>query len=611
MLNYEYWEDRPDSPRGHESIMLAMFEDNLQIVTDICHRRAHMLESTGIINIVDACPEYSEHYDKVADIITTAVKECTPIIIAGDYDVDGMTATAVLYSCIKTLEPNAEVAWWIPKREDGYGINAEKIQEIAHDCMFQSPLIITVDNGIAAAEEIAKLPPSYKVVVTDHHLAEGKELPKCEYVLDPKVYAKEDSDEYMGSGCYVAAKLGLTLLKDKPRISTSEINTYCEILTGLSILSDVIPLNPTMRAIMNLARIAFSVTKHSGLSALLFLCNYRDGMDITTSFLSYIVIPKLNAAGRMGKVEVAMKLLLQHNPTSPEYTNFMDDKTVVLMASDLFNLNRDRKIIEESMMREAFLLVEKDYRIDDDTPPDAVVVYKSDWLAGIVGIIAARLVEVFNAPVICLTGTGILHGSGRAPQGYDLYSGLASCSDILLEFGGHRVAGGVSLAEDKLGAFRERFSKYYKDEGEHRFVRYIDSTTTIDQIKDVRFQIFLKNVEPFGNMNEPLNILLKHVTVLNTFKRGETRYFVIADKTDNILVSKFRPEEEWYDVQQQDVIDLIVTPNLTYFSGATVPEYRAVSFRHVSLIDTPTEGTGAKVRVFTDEAAFKQATSTS
>ena len=586
----EVWEDRPVV----DTESLETFFSN-QLVKDICKRRTNLLKICNILNLTDTSPQYKEQYDNAASIIVKAVNECTPIIISGDYDVDGMTATAVLYSCLKAV--GAEVTWWIPSREDGYGINAEKIQDVAHNCMFQAPLVITVDNGIAAAEEIAKLPPTYKVIVTDHHLADGKELPKCEYILNPKVFAKEDDDEYMISGCFIAAKLGLTicgLMKHKDY----ELISYCEVLTGLSILSDMIPLNWTVRNIMSLAMIAFNTLEHPGLRALMTLSGFKYGADITTNFLSFILIPKLNATGRMNRVDLGMQLLLDTEDTSE------GGRDSLILANEVINCNRSRKTIEDITVKEAFSLIEMMYRIDDSTLPPAIVVYKHDWLAGVIGIVAARLVDLFKVPVICLTGIETVHGSGRAPDGYDLYAGLEQCKDLLIQFGGHKVAGGLSLSDKNIVAFRNKFTEIYANQKKTKYTRYIDATTAIKNIKDTSFQLFLKQAEPFGNSNEPLNICLKNVTVLNSYKKGESLYLIIADKTDNVLISKYRAEEEWYNILPQEVIDIVVTPNLTYFTGTTLPEYRAVAFKRCEEIN---KDALKNVKIYTDEAAYKKA----
>jgi single-stranded-DNA-specific exonuclease len=469
--------------------------------------------------------------------------------------------------------------------------------EITKDNGFKTALVITVDNGIAAAEEIAKLPPEYKVIVTDHHLADGKELPKCEYILNPKVFAKEEDDEYMISGCFVAAKLGLTLC-NLAKYKNYDLITYCEVLTGLSILSDMIPMNHTVRNVMSLAMIGLNSLEHPGLRSLMTLSGFRYGSDITTNFLSFILIPKLNAAGRMNRVDLGMQLLLDTEDNT-EYGKYS-----LTLANELVNCNRTRKTIEDIMVKEAFALVDQIYH-KDSTLPSAIVVHKPEWVSGIVGIVAARLVDLFKVPVICLTGNGVLHGSGRAPEGYDLYQGLEQCKDLLTTFGGHRAAGGLALMETSLEAFREAFAKVYESQHQESYTRYIDAVTHIKDIKDVRFQLFLKQAEPFGNGNEPLNIRLNNVTVLNAFKKGESYCLVLADDTDNILVSKYRAEDEWYNIPLQAVIDIVVTPSLTYFTGTTIPEYKAVAFKYAGLDpELP-----ASAKVYTNEEEFTKAVS--
>ena len=587
----ETWENRPIINELNDDTPIM----GSKLINEICKRRSNLTRMCDILNITDTAPQYDEHYVNTANIVIDAIKAGKPIIIAGDYDVDGMTATATLYKCITSIRSN-DVLWWIPSREDGYGINCEKIMELVQTNNYQQgALIITVDNGIAAAEEIAKFPENIKVIVTDHHLAEGKELPKCEYILDPKVFAKEEDDEYMMSGCFVAAKLGLTICKLMNH-KDYDLISFCEIAVCLSILSDMIPLNWTARCMMRLGMISFNRCVHPGLRALMTLSGFKYGSDITTNFLSFILIPKINAAGRMNRVDLGMQLLLDTEDTSD------NGKDSILLANDLINCNRSRKTIEDIIFKEAFELIELLYRKDENTLPSAIVVHKADWLAGVIGIVAARLTDLFKVPVICLTGTDVLHGSGRAPTGYDLYGGLEACKDTLIQFGGHRVAGGLSLEVSKLDEFRKKFSEVYASQMDNTYPRLYDSTATIQEIKDVRFQLFIKQAEPFGVLNDPLAIRLNHVYVANTFTKGESICLILRDNTDSVLVSKYKPDDDWYKINIGDTIDIIITPNLVYFTGTTIPEYKGVSFKSV----TPDIDIPANARIYTNEEAYKK-----
>ena len=300
---------------------------------------------------------------------------------------------------------------------------------------------------------------------------------KIDELIGSKPDFKEEDDEYMISGCMVAAKLGLTicnLMKHKDY----DLTNYCEVLTGLSILSDMIPMNKTVRNVMSLAMIAFNVLEHPGLRALMTLSGFRYGSDITTNFLSFILIPKINATGRMNKVDLGMKLLLDRVDTSD------NNKDSLLLANELINCNRSRKTLEDIILNEAFDLTCQIYRTDtSDELPSAIVVHKSSWATGVIGIVAARLTDIFKVPVICLTGEDVLHGSGRAPEGYDLYAGLEQCKDLLIQFGGHKVAGGLSLNKDKLTEFRNKLSEVYASQKDVKYVVHVDATATIKDIK--------------------------------------------------------------------------------------------------------------------------------
>lgn len=552
-------------------------------IKTIIDNRKYLPVHTYITNGIDSNGDSDDkHYADYANIADTIIKEIdknTPIVISGDYDVDGMTATAVLYTCLK--KAGADVGWFIPSREtDGYGLCVHKLEKI----LKPGTLIITVDNGIAEVDNIAKLKADgFRVIVTDHHIPDMKNLPDAYAILNPKVTQSPDDDEYMASGCYVAAKLGLTIFKRSGHKFDSDLTTYCEALTGLSIISDVIELNPLMWHMLTYGLIALNNTNHSGLKALLNMCGCKSNADITAKSLLWNVTPKLNAVGRMDKAQAGMDILLLEEDTSSGKTDSL------LMANTIKMLNNARKILENQITDEALALLSQKYP-DIEKLPASLVVYSPKWRSGLIGIVAARLVELTHVPTVVLTGEGEeIHGSGRAPENCDLYSGLQYCDDLLTSFGGHKAAAGINLKRENLEAFITKFTEYYKTNKPAEFVREYDCEATLTELQDIRFQMFLTNIEPTGNKNPPLVIRVNNVLALNYSKRRDTTYFTINEMENkrNIAVSKYRAPEEWDEKLEGHYIDILITPNLSYYTGITVPEWTVVAIadREIDLVE--------------------------
>lgn len=578
MNNNEKWERRaiPESWDENDSLTcylkLEGLVTELPVVKELAESRRNiriMFNDGGI----DTNKVYPEVYNQAVDIVIDAIQNKRRIVISGDYDVDGMTATAALYTCIRHV--GGDVDWAIPSREhDGYGMNYAKISS---KCKEHS-LIISVDNGIACNDVIAKLyADGHTVLVTDHHLAEGKILPTCECILDPKVFMKPEDDEYMASGCYLSAKLGNLIYQKMIGRFNPDLMNYLDAVVGLSIISDMIDLNPTMMYQLRCGLAALGNTSHAGLRALLSMSGYRDGINLNSTFIGMMVSPKLNAAGRMDNVDAGMQILLKETDTSSGNVDSM------ILANSLKALNTSRKLIEVQIVTEAYNQIEEYVGTDIQKIPAGLVAYGPEWKSGVLGIVAARLVDIFRVPVIVLSGTGdSIHGSGRSPEGGDLYGAMNDCADILTQFGGHKAAGGCSLLRKDLDAFRAKFAKVLEEKDRQENVRYYDGKVTIPNLHDLRFQQFMYGVEPTGKGNEPVSLLLADVWVVNVNKARDTTYISVVDRNTNtnIVVSKYRCSEEWTAANLISTnIDVLISPNVTYWNGVTSPEYKIISLK--------------------------------
>ncbi len=368
------------------------------------------------------------------DRLRTAVERGERICVHGDYDVDGICATALATLTLREL--GADVVWHLPSRfEEGYGISGATIARLAEEGV---KLILTVDCGITAVAEVEDaLRLGVDMIVTDHHRP-GEALPRCPIVATrPSEYPFPD---LCGTG--VVAKLAQALLgADHPALARHSD------LVALATIADVVPLVDENRALTTTGLRGLSRTQKPGLAALMRVAGV-DAATIDATAVAFRLAPRINAAGRLGRPDVALHLVLTESAREAD-----------LLANELESLNRDRQAVEDRILREAVATVEA-------WPPEkrnrrAYVVWGEGWHEGVIGIVASRLVERFGRPVVLIAGEGDRwKGSGRSVPSFDLHAGLAACSDQLERFGGHRAAAGLSIGLDQLEPFALAFSAY-------------------------------------------------------------------------------------------------------------------------------------------------------
>src|SRR6187551_444663 len=345
--------------------------------------------------------------------IRAAVRNGERICVHGDYDVDGISATVVALLTLRELGANVE--WRLPSRfEEGYGLAAETIEQLAADGI---DLVVTVDCGITAVEEVARARAlGLDVIVTDHHRP-GETLPDCLVVATrPSEY---DCPDLCGTG--VAHTLARALLGDDHPAVARALD-----LVALATIADVVPLVGENRALASAGLRTLARTGRPGLQALMRSARV-DPAAVDSTAVAFRLAPRINAAGRLGRPDLALELILTD-----------DAEAARTLALELEELNRDRQQVEDRILREASALVEG--LPERDRRRRGYVLWSEDWHEGVIGIVASRLVERFQRPVVLVTGAadGTWKGSGRSVPRFDLHGALAASSQHLERFGGHR-----------------------------------------------------------------------------------------------------------------------------------------------------------------------------
>jgi single-stranded-DNA-specific exonuclease len=416
--------------------------------------------------------------------IRAAIADGRRICVHGDYDVDGISATALAVHLLREL--GADIDWHLPSRfDEGYGVRTETLARLADE---GCGLVLTVDCGITAVEEVAEARArGLEVIVTDHHRP-GETLPDCPIVATrPSEYP---FPELCGTG--VVYKLGQALFGVDSDIPKRHLD-----LVALATIADVVPLVDENRSMAIAGLRALARTQKPGLQALMKVAGV-DPAAADAGAVGFRLGPRINAAGRLGHPRAALHLLLTD-----------DAEEARLLADTLEELNHERQAVEGRILREAIAQVEQ--WPDADKRRRAYVVAGEDWHEGVIGIVASRLVERFNRPVVLIAGgEGDWKGSGRSIASFDLHGGLGACSDLLERWGGHRAAAGLSIKPENIPAFAERFAAHaaglLEDED-------LQSTTRIDGIvpRGTRLTLDLcaelAQLAPFGLGNPEVTLL--------------------------------------------------------------------------------------------------------
>jgi single-stranded-DNA-specific exonuclease len=416
--------------------------------------------------------------------IRAAIADGKRICVHGDYDVDGICATALAILILREL--GADAVWHLPSRfEEGYGISSDTLGRLADDGI---GLLLTVDCGITAVEEIAAAKAlGLEVVVTDHHRP-GETLPECPVVATrPSSYP---FPELCGTG--VVHKLGEALLgSDHPAL-----RRHLD-LVALATIADVVPLVDENRALACSGLRALACTRRPGLQALMRSARV-DPATVDAGGVGFRLAPRINAAGRLCRPDIALELILTEDAARAKE-----------LASELEDLNRDRQAVEDRILREASALVEALPELARRRR--GYVLWNEDWHEGVIGIVASRLVERFNRPVVLIAGSQDgWKGSGRSISRFDLHGAFAACSEHLDRFGGHRAAAGLSIEPDRVEAFAEAFAAHADGvlgEEDLRPMTVVDAVVSAEDLTLPLAQE-LDRLAPFGLGNPDVTLLL-------------------------------------------------------------------------------------------------------
>ncbi|HUH33410.1 MAG TPA: single-stranded-DNA-specific exonuclease RecJ, partial [Daejeonella sp.] len=410
--------------------------------------------------------------------IEKAIASAEKILIYGDYDVDGTTSVALVYSFLKKY--HTQLDYYIPDRyKEGYGISSAGI-----DYAFQNnfSLIIALDCGIKSVDKIDYAnSKGIDFIICDHHLP-GDTLPAAVAVLDPK--RKDCQYPYKElSGCGIGFKL-VQAYSQKNNIPFEEILCFLDLVM-VSIASDIVPITGENRILAwhGLKRLNSEPCK--GLSALIDIAGRKDAYSITD--VVFMIGPRINAAGRIDDAKHAVDLLIADTLESA----FAKGQNINLK-------NTERKLHDSSITEQALALIDNDPQL---ISKKTTVVYNEAWHKGVIGIVASRLTEKYYRPTIVLThSNGHIAGSARSVSGFDLYEALSECSDLLVQFGGHKYAAGLTMMPENLAAFQDKFEKVVSSSiPEELLIQavHIDAVLQLKQI-DSRFFRILNQFAPFG-----------------------------------------------------------------------------------------------------------------
>ena len=432
--------------------------------------------------------------------IRAAVAAGERICVHGDYDVDGISATAVAVLVLR--EVGANVEWRVPSRfEEGYGLAAETIEQLAEQGV---DLVLTVDCGITAVDEVARAHElGLDVVVTDHHRP-GETLPDCPVVATrPSDYPCPD---LCGTG--VVYTLARALLGDDHPVLGRVLD-----LVALATIADVVPLVDENRALAASGLRALSRTSRPGLKALMRTARV-DPAAIDATAVAFRLAPRINAAGRLGRPDLALELLLADDPAVARE-----------LAGTLEDLNRERQGVEERILREAVARVES--LPAERRARRGYVLWDEGWHEGVIGIVASRLVERFHRPVVLIARSGeSWKGSGRSIADFDLHAGLAACASHLGRFGGHRAAAGLSIETDHLEAFADAFGEHADsvlDEVDLRPTTVVDAVVPAGALT-LELAQELDRLAPFGLGNPEPTLLVASVEATAGSTVGEGKH---------------------------------------------------------------------------------------
>ncbi|MEZ6058611.1 MAG: single-stranded-DNA-specific exonuclease RecJ [Planctomycetaceae bacterium] len=527
-------------------------------------------------------PEELPGASEAADRVVAAIRSQRRITIYGDYDVDGVTATSILWYCLKLA--GATVDYYIPSRlEEGYGLNSEAIRTLHEED--PERLVVTVDCGVSAIEQAALAKElGLELVITDHHTI-GDVLPDA-CIMHPRLPGGTyPFGDLCGAG--VAFKLAWAICqrlgdgkKASPRMKEFLLTAIG--LAAVGTVADVVPLVRENRILVANGLQSLANRATLGMKALMKVAGIEEGKVLTAEDIGFAIGPRINAAGRLGQARLAVELLTTDNATR-----------AAQLAEYVDQLNKNRQTVERRIFKEAKEQVESNGWEDRA----ALVLASGEWHPGVIGIVASRIAEHFEKPTVLIAlndteGTG--QGSGRSFNGFDLYSALASCQEHLLGFGGHRAAAGVRVDVERLEQFRVALHEYaatQQDADEGDIVLPIDAEVTFADLHHKAVQE-LERLGPFGAEHRRPRFVANRVELVDPPKKmgGGDRHLSLKLKQGHkVLRAIAFGKGDWADEIAA------ATGSLSFCFSAGFNSYRGYESVELQLIDWQSQETPAPI----------------
>ena len=516
---------------------------NIRGMDDEAHMESLFGEGTALSD-----PFLLKDMDKAAARINRAIDGMEKIAVYGDYDADGITSTSMVYSYLETR--GADVLYYIPQREgEGYGMNIGAVEYLAGEGV---TLIITVDNGISSVHEVERAAElGVDVVITDHHRPQAV-LPNAAAVVD--AYRADDTSPYKEfSGAGIAFKL-LMALEDGTGDLQDLLETYGD-LAAIGTIGDVVPLTGENRTLVAYGLQVLSESERPGIQALLEDSGYT-GKKLTSTNVAFTLVPRINATGRMGSPERAVRLLI---------SGYLEEAKQ--LSAEICADNDERRRVEAQISEAAFRDIEARGLINDRV----IVVDGADWHHGVIGIVASRITDRFGKPCLVIShGEEDAKGSGRSVEGFSLFEAICACGELLIKYGGHPMAAGVTLKTDRIDEFRKRINQYAEDN-----FRQMPTQTVLLDCKlnpaalSVSMAESLSLLEPFGNGNpQPVfglyGMELSEISPVG----GGGHLRLLCEKNGAVITAmRFNTKPEDFPYKRGDRLDLAVQLEARVFRG--------------------------------------------
>ena len=545
--------------------------DKVKMLTsksDLSSLCAEVLVSRGIENIEKAKSFFSSDelsspfllndMAEAVTIINSAVEDGKSICIYGDYDCDGITATVVLYSYLECL--GANVSYYIPERDEGYGMNVNAVKKLSDDGV---ELIITVDNGISAIEEAELIYVlGMDLVITDHHQP-SEILPKASAIVNP--HQKNCTSPFKNL-CGAGVVLKLIAAMDDG--SYDAVLEQFSDLVAIGTIADVVKLTGENRTIVENGLHLLTNTENLGLSALMEQSKISSD-NITSTSVAFMLAPRINAAGRFGSPTTAVKLLLTD-----------DEDEANELAAELSRLNNERKAVEQKILED----IDKIVTENPNMLNERVLIFSGEgWHHGVIGIVSARIVEKYGKPNFIISIDGdIARGSARSVNGFSIFDALTACDDLLVRFGGHMGAGGLSIKNENINAFKERIAVFSRE----KFPVMPHLEITAEKVLDkndltVKAIESLSVLEPFGEGNSRPIFALLGAKVEEIIPLSQGKHSKLKLNYNGIIVFSvlFGVNPLKLSIKNGDFGDFLVYVELNIYNGNKLVSTKIIDYR--------------------------------